>query len=258
MTENEVSLERWNIAQNSEKEMWAQYDTKFLSDYTQKFYAKKAEVLLAEIKPYIKITKKSRFLQIGCGPADIINCIKVGEKHSIDPLAGFYKQSFKMNYKLSHLVQGKGEELPYKDKYFDVVILANVLDHTHNPDKVLSEINRVLKDNGILYFENHFYQKSFLLLAKIFGFFKRVFRGEIFNIHHPHMFPLDVLKNRISTRFTILSEIIGRDIEDNVYNLQDLKERRKTEKFTRRFPAKFGLLGVINYTSYVRNKNPVL
>ena len=38
-----------------------------------------------------------------------------------------------------------GENLPFKDKVFDYVIAAHVLEHTPNPEKFLSELQRVGK-----------------------------------------------------------------------------------------------------------------
>jgi len=44
------------------------------------------------------------------------------------------------------------EELPFEDDEFDLVVLNFVLEHTVHPGKVLREINRVLKPNGVFYF----------------------------------------------------------------------------------------------------------
>lgn len=48
-------------------------------------------------------------------------------------------------------VQLDGEELPFPDKSFDVVISNHVIEHMANADIHLSEIGRVLKDDGIAY-----------------------------------------------------------------------------------------------------------
>ena len=50
-------------------------------------------------------------------------------------------------------------QIPVKDSYFDVVIIQAVLEHVLNPQKVVSEITRVLKDNGIVYAETPFIQQ---------------------------------------------------------------------------------------------------
>ena len=41
-------------------------------------------------------------------------------------------------------------DLRYEDKSFDVVVMANALHVVPNPEKVLSEIDRVLRDGGML------------------------------------------------------------------------------------------------------------
>ena len=48
------------------------------------------------------------------------------------------------------VIQGDGENLPFPDKSFDYVVLMEVLVHVHDPKKLLSEIRRVLKKDGVL------------------------------------------------------------------------------------------------------------
>jgi SAM-dependent methyltransferase len=63
------------------------------------------------------------------------------------------------------ILETSGESLPFPDATFDVVYSANVLEHTADPGKVLSEAVRILKPGGILhmempnflsYFEGHY------------------------------------------------------------------------------------------------------
>jgi SAM-dependent methyltransferase len=43
---------------------------------------------------------------------------------------------------------GVGEQIPYPDAHFDLVVADNVLEHLDDPDRVFAEIARVLKPGG--------------------------------------------------------------------------------------------------------------
>ena len=66
--------------------------------------------------------------------------------------------------------------LPYADKSFDVVIVSNVLHIVPQPEKALIEIQRVLKDDGVLiaptftHAENSFSGKVRAFFMKLAGF----------------------------------------------------------------------------------------
>lgn len=242
---------RWKLAQESEEGFWKRYKT---SELSHEKYKKKTKILIKKWEQYIPINKKTKILQIGCGPLDLINFLGDMEKYSLDPLADFYKNRFDVDYKESHLIKGVGEKIPFNNNFFDIVLLPNVLDHTLDPKKVLSEIHRVLKDDGILYFDVYFYQKNFLRLAKIWGILKKTIKKQTFNPAHPYMFTLDEVKKIISHDFKIIFEEVGRDIGE-YDNLNELKIRRNNQKITKKLPANIGLLGEINYTAICKKKS---
>lgn len=247
MNDNVVNSKRWEIAQDSEKEYWEGFTKETLLKEEAERHEKKAQILENEWKKFIKLTQNSKILQIGCGPEDVINYISTGKTYAIDPLADFYKKKFELNYKNILFIKGRAENLPFKDNYFDLVILANVLDHVEQPEKALSEIKRVLKEKGIFHFENLFYQKSFIRFAKLYGTLKKIFTGKMFNIHHPFMFLVKDLKNLLSKDFSVIYEEIGRDI-GSCDNFEEMKRMKKREKKpTIKIPAMFGLYGTINY-----------
>lgn len=255
MIKEKVSEERWKIAQESEREYWNEFNNERLIGEEAERHEKKAKILEEEWKKFITLNKNSKILQIGCGPEDVITYLKIGKRYAIDPLAEFYKKKFKLNYGNLIFLEARGEELPFKDKFFDIVILANVLDHVESPEKILSEIKRILKDNGIFHFENIFYQKNFLRVAKIWEFFKRLFTGKIFNIHHPFMFSLSELKKLLNERFKIIEEFIGKEIAC-YENMQELRNQKiKNKRFSVKIPALFGLYGTINYIAICKNYN---
>jgi ubiquinone/menaquinone biosynthesis C-methylase UbiE len=251
----EKTLKRWEIAQGSEEEHWDNFSTDFLLKGTQDRYNQKAKILLKEWSGFININKNLRILQVGCGPTDVINYFNIGKTYSIDPLADFYKKKFNFNYKKSNLIKGAGENIPFPDNYFDVVILINVLDHTHSPNKVLSEISRVLKDKGIFHFENYIFQKRFLKIIKLWGKIKENITRKMFNIHHPYMFTMQDLKNLLSKRFSIMKEEVGRDI-GSCENIEELRAALlKNERNSLRISALLGLYAGINYTGIYKKIN---
>ena len=66
--------------------------------------------------------------------------------------------------------------LPYADKSFEVVIVSNALHIVPQPEKALTEIHRVLKDDGVLiaptftHAENSFFGNSKAFFLKLAGF----------------------------------------------------------------------------------------
>ena len=54
----------------------------------------------------------------------------------------------KRNYKVETIKVDLNGSLPFKDNSFDVVVMAEVLEHLPYPNITLSEIKRVLKTNG--------------------------------------------------------------------------------------------------------------
>jgi len=240
----QVNKQRWDIAQKSELDFWKEYVSSSFDMSRYNLRCKeKLNRLLKIWNNYIVINKNTRILDIG-GPIDIINQFKTGKLFSIEPLADYFKSNFKFNYKLSNIIRATGEEIPFPDKYFDLVIINNVIDHTHFPEKVLDEIHRVLKDNGIMNLEVNVYLKSFLFLSKVYGFFKKIFTREIFNIHHPYMFKSKEIDDMVEKRFIILNK-----------RIEDKEKSKETMKNLRlRIVKKFGILGSIHYALICKKK----
>jgi ubiquinone/menaquinone biosynthesis C-methylase UbiE len=106
-----------------------------------------------EVKEYIQ--PESKLLDVGCGAG--YNLIKAQEEldckcFGVDPDPGGhgvgrydYKESQELN-----IQPGFAENIPFEDNSFDVVICSHVLEHVKDKSKSLQEINRVLKEGGVL------------------------------------------------------------------------------------------------------------
>lgn len=58
------------------------------------------------------------------------------------------------NFSLKYIpVKGVGEQLPYPDNYFDLIICHTVIEHVDNVNKVISEMARVVSRDGVIHIE---------------------------------------------------------------------------------------------------------
>ena len=93
--------------------------------------------------------------------------------------------------------------MPFKNNFFNFVILDNVLDHVHNAEGVLKEIHRVLTDDGLLYLAVNVHTKGGGFLHSILSKL-RIDKG------HPHTFTVKSIREFVpKNRFSILSETIN-------------------------------------------------
>lgn len=95
------------------------------------------------------------FLDVGCGAGDNLNRAKSElncQVTGIDPSPGSHGVGrFSENTtKDINIIQGNAEEIPFKNEEFDLVFCSHVLEHVNDKEKSISEINRVLKKDGIV------------------------------------------------------------------------------------------------------------
>jgi SAM-dependent methyltransferase len=97
-----------------------------------------------------KVGETTRVLDIGCGHTDFLKEIydRTPFTYGADPDA----ETIAKNTTIKHIVTASAERLPFEDSFFDVVVLAWVLEHLDDPEAVFREIHRVLKPNGTVIF----------------------------------------------------------------------------------------------------------
>jgi SAM-dependent methyltransferase len=124
------------------------------------FYKGFADQVIEATKPFLKIEVNTRILEIGSGAAGIVTHLNSKYRFSVDPLEEFYSRVKKFaDYRDKNVIYKKavGEPLPFEGKQFDLIIIDNVLDHCDNPALVISEMKRVLKENGIVFLRQNTY-----------------------------------------------------------------------------------------------------
>ncbi|NMG21130.1 bifunctional 2-polyprenyl-6-hydroxyphenol methylase/3-demethylubiquinol 3-O-methyltransferase UbiG [Brasilonema bromeliae] len=74
---------------------------------------------------------------------------------------------------------GAAENLPYDEKIFDVVLCYDVLEHVADWQKVLSEAYRVLKNNGLFFFDtiNKTFKSKLIMIWLLEDILKQLPRG---------------------------------------------------------------------------------
>ena len=115
------------------------------------------------------LTETDRILEVGSGAHGIVFGLGSGFAIGVDPLAAHYKQLFPKLQADSQTVAAIGEELPFPDAAFDVVLTDNVIDHAEQPLRILDEIVRVLKPGGLLYFTVNVHHPLYDLASRAHG-----------------------------------------------------------------------------------------
>lgn len=105
---------------------------------------------LGKKKLIAKYKQAGKLLDIGCGTGEFLSSFISGKWNlcGIEPNSkGFNLSCKKVKGKI---INNKLSNCKFSNDYFDVITMWQVFEHIHDPNKELQEINRILKDDGIL------------------------------------------------------------------------------------------------------------
>jgi len=85
----------------------------------------------------------------------------------IDPLVVSYRSLFPRWQRGAKTIAAVGEQLPFQDESFDVVLCDNVVDHSESPMKIVGELVRILKRGGLLYFTVNVHHPVYAVAAGV-------------------------------------------------------------------------------------------
>lgn len=135
------------ILKSPEKSAKKQFDMKRIMDRFE------------QLEKYLPINlNEVSMLEVGSGAGMFLCYLRLKSIYAfgVEPDELSYKASqtiLKENYIPAKVCKKSyGETLPYENNSFDLVVSFNVLEHTQNPQQVLSECFRVLRSDGYLYF----------------------------------------------------------------------------------------------------------
>ena len=107
-------------------------------------------VLVASLKQ-VAPRARGRLLDVGCGNKPYEEYFRpyVSEYLGIEHEATFVVTSAGNGARRPDILYD-GAKLPFPDRSFDTVLNVQVLEHTPNPSRLMCEISRVLRDDGLL------------------------------------------------------------------------------------------------------------
>ena len=121
-----------------------QFDPGLLGIFINPFYTERSQLIrtLRALAPQIR----GRMLDVGCGHRPYERVFS-GTTSSV----GMEYDSPKNRDRFKNIdVWYQGGKFPLEDASFDSVVMTEVLEHVFEPDMILSEANRVLKQGGAL------------------------------------------------------------------------------------------------------------
>lgn len=163
-----------------------------------------------------KPLKGSRVLEVGTGAGYIAHALSK-EAKTVDSVDITDDRLIKTGYRQTIV---KDETLPFKAKSFDIVITNHVLEHVPDQVKHLSEIRRVLKDDGLVYLASPnkwwltdpHYKLPFIswLPRPVSGYYLRIAKGRKWDIYSVSLRKLHSLADQAGfkatdTMWTVLS-----------------------------------------------------
>ena len=119
------------------------------------------------LEQFEPIAEDARVIEVGSGAHGLI--FFFGAKHGVgvDPLAVSYRNLFPRWQACAPTIAAVGERLPFSDQSFDVVICDNVVDHAESPAGIVSELVRVLRPGGLMYFTVNVHHSVYALAAGV-------------------------------------------------------------------------------------------
>jgi len=196
--------------------------------------ARRTEEVLKAIKGYKSDIDSLSLSLLDIGTADGLMLNTLCQELNIKMQVGldFSAELLKTNpHHTSHFVQADACELPFDDGVFDVVVATAVIEHVPEPEKMVAECRRILKNEGICIFttpdpffehvatkighlkeEQH--QKTFKL-AELRSFFEsqgfKILKAEKFMmspIGFPYEVKIEKILKSIGLGFLLLNQLV--------------------------------------------------
>jgi SAM-dependent methyltransferase len=153
-----------------------------------------------------KVNADTRILDIGCGHTDFLKDVYERTLYTfgVDPDAN----ALKKNKTIKNTVAAHAEHLPFDNNFFDIVVLAWVLEHLENPEKVFREIYRVLKPGGtVIFLTPNTWNYNVWIIRAIPNIFHDFFTRQLYDRQEHDTFPTRYNINSVKRVEGLLTKI---------------------------------------------------
>ncbi len=144
MMPSESDFEAWNEAHAFK------YDLDKFYNHPNRLFRYIENKRIEKLLEAAELNSECETLEIGCGAGHILERINTGKLTGIDISEIQIKRAYKRLNNKAVLIKAPGENLPFENKSFDRLICTEVFEHVLDPEKILREMRRVLKDDGII------------------------------------------------------------------------------------------------------------
>jgi ubiquinone/menaquinone biosynthesis C-methylase UbiE len=203
---------KWQVAQKYERLHWLANKEKISSPIYREKIAKRSKDLMVLLSGEIDILdERLKIVEIGGGATQLIDHFPQKVRVGVDPLAELYTSEF------ADVIddgvawhEAPCENLPFDNDEFDVLIVRNVLDHVSDLDRVLSEMRRVVRPEGLVY-----------VGINVFSGLLYLYRNINKNKEHPYVFSHNKIENILRRNQFTISKVV-RDAPEQMTHFQDI------------------------------------
>lgn len=102
----------------------------------------------------LPLVENLRVLEVGFGSGALLEALrgKGNAVYGVDAGRAIVEKAKRAGFENVFLVDASEEPLPFEDDFFDAVYCYEVLEHLTNPHRLVQEIRRVLRKQGLLFF----------------------------------------------------------------------------------------------------------
>lgn len=161
-------------------------------------------------KNFLSGIKPRRILEVGCSSGHLTKQLAVlfPKSHitGIDVYTQAIKEAQRRFPNLSFIV-ADAHKLPFKNNSFDLILCSETIEHVTNPQKMLHEIARVLKKNGVALIEM---DSGSWLFRIVWWWWTTFHRGRVWREAHLYPFTAHALEHLIvSNGFRVQKKVFS-------------------------------------------------